>query len=422
METTRGVRVAVLTAVTVLVASVVVVPAWTEPDPVRVGVLHSATGTMAVSEQPVADAALLAIEEVNAAGGVLGRRVEPVFADGASDPEVFARRADHLYGRTRVAAVFGCWTSASRKAVVPVVEANDGILVYPVQYEGAETSPNVFYLGAAPNQQIVPAVRWAADRLGERVFVVGSDYIFPRLAGEVVRDQVAAIGGELVGEVYIPLGSTAVGPMVAAIAQAKPSVVLNLINGDANVAFFRALRAAGVKPETTPVISFSIAEPELQAMPRADIAGDYAAWNYFQSVDTPANVAFVARYQARFGADRVTSDPIEAAYIGVHLWAQAVADAGTTDPVAVRRAFRRQTIAAPEGPVAIDPDTQHAWKTVRIGRVRADGQFEIVWESGRPVRPGPYPFTRSRPDWHAAIDRYYQGWGRQWAADPRESP
>ena len=255
-----------------------------------------------------------------------------------------------------------------------------------------------------------------------RVFVVGSDYIFPRLAAEVVRDQVAAIGGELVGEMYVPLGSTAVGPMVAAIVEAKPGVVLNLINGDSNVAFFRALRAAGVTPASVPVISFSIAEPELRAMPRADIAGDYAAWNYFQSVDTPANVDFVRRYQARFGADRVTSDPIEAAYVGVHLWAQAVADAGTADPPAVRRAFRRQTMAAPEGPVAIDPDTQHAWKTVRIGRIRPDGQFDIVWDSGRPVRPVPYPFTRSRSDWHAAIDGLYRGWGRKWAADPGGTP
>jgi urea transport system substrate-binding protein len=412
---------ALLIALAVVAAGWAVSAALRPTDTIRVGVLHSTTGTMALSEKPVIDAVLLALDEVNAEGGVLGKRVEPVIADGESDAATFARQAERLIRGERVAAIFGCWTSASRKAVVPVVEKHNHLLLYPVQYEGAEQSPNVFYLGAAPNQQIVPAVRWAAQNLGKRFFLVGSDYVFPRVAGEIVKDQVAALGAELVGEHYLPLGSTEVAGVVEQIVKAKPHAVLNLINGDTNLAFFQALRQAGVTPRQVPVVSFSIAEPELQAMPRAELAGDYTVWNYFQSVDTPANRDFVRRFRARYGADRVTSDPVEAAYVGARLWAQAVAAAGSADPAAARQALKHQTLAAPEGVVSIDADTQHAWKTVRVGRIRADGQFDVVWDSAHPIRPVPFPISRPRSAWEALLARLHDGWGGRWAK-PQAAP
>jgi urea transport system substrate-binding protein len=391
---------------------------WTlRPDaagPIVVGVLHSLTGSMAASEAPVVDGVLLAIEELNEAGGVLGRPVRPIVVDGRSDAETFAREAEGLITRQRVVTVFGCWTSASRKTVKPVFERHQHLLVYPVQYEGLEDSPSIVYTGAAPNQQLIPAIKWSFDRLGQRFFLVGSDYVFPRTANAIIRDQVTALGGAVVGEAYLPLGSHDVGPVVAAIRAAGPQVILNTINGDTNVAFFRALRAAGITPASVPTMSFSFAEPELRRLPAREMAGDYATLNYFQSVDREQNRRFVERYRRRYGADRVTSDPIEAGYFGVHLWAQAVADAGVAEVGAIRKAIKRQSYDAPGGVVYVEPENQHTWKIVRIGKIRADGQFDVVWSSEKPIRPVPYPIYRSREEWTAFLDGLYRGWGGAW--------
>lgn len=387
--------------------------------PIRVGVLHSLTGTMAMSEKSVAQATLMALEEINERGGPLDRPLDPVVLDGASDPAAFARGAERLITRDRVATVFGCWTSASRKTVRPVFERHDHLLVYPVQYEGLEQSPNIIYTGAAPNQQIVPAVKWAFDHLGRRFFLAGSDYVFPRTANAIIKDQVSALRGAVAGEEYLPLGSKDVSGLVARIRAAKPDVIFNTINGDSNVAFFRALRAAGITPDRIPTMSFSIAEDELRGMDPRETAGDYATWNYFQSLPGDANRRFVERFRHKYGADRVTDDPVEAAYFGVHLWAQAVEDAGSDDPRAIRRAIRRQSFRAPEGIVYVDPENGHTWKSVRVGRIRADGQFDVVWSSDKPVRPVPYPIFRSRPEWDAFLDDLYRGWGGQWAKPGR---
>lgn len=385
-------------------------------DPVLVGVLHSLSGTMSVSETVVVDAVLFAIDEVNQSGGVLGRPVKAVVADGRSDWPTFAREAERLISEERVAAVFGCWTSASRKTVIPIFEKHDHLLIYPVQYEGVESSPCVMYMGAAPNQQIIPAVEWAIRTQNKkRFFLVGSDYVFPRTANEVLKDQIRKLGGEVVGTQYIPLGSADVGEAITAIKQAKPDMILNTINGDTNVAFFRALRAAGITPQTIPTMSFSVGEQELRSLSAADTAGDYAAWTYFQSVDTPENKDFVRRFHEKFPQRSVT-DPMEAAYVGVHMWARAVNEAQSLDPKAVRRAMLNQRWTAPEGPVRIDADTQHCYKTPRIGRIRDDGQFEIVWTAPEPVRPEPYPPSRSAAEWKAFLHDLYAGWGNQWAA------
>ena len=386
--------------------------------PIRVGILHSLTGTMAMSETPVVDAVRLSIEEINASGGLLGgRRVVPIIADGRSDWPTFAAESRRLISDEKVCAVFGCWTSASRKTVRPIFEELDGLLFYPVQYEGLEQSPNIIYLGAAPNQQIIPAVKWAFDNLGSRRFyLVGSDYVFPRAANAVIGDQVKALGAQVVGEDYIPLGRTEVQAIVARIVAAHPDVILNTINGDTNVAFFRALRAAGISPGTIPTISFSIGESELPSLNPSTCVGDYAVWNYFQTLDGPRNSAFVAAFRKRYGAERVVSDPMEAAYCAVKLWAQAVEEAGTENTDAVRKTILDQSMAAPEGVILIDPETQHAWRPVRVGRIRADGQFDIVWDSHRPVRPQPFPISRTPAEWERFLDGLRAGWGGHWAA------
>jgi urea transport system substrate-binding protein len=370
---------------------------------------------MAISERAVVDAALLAIEELNEAGGLLGRHIEAVVADGRSDAATFAVEAERLITQDRVAAIFGCWTSASRRTVRPVIERLEHLLFYPVQYEGLEESRHVIYLGAAPNQQIIPAVKWSLDHMGQRFFLVGSDYVFPRAANAIIRDQVAALRGQVVGEEYALLGSNDVGPMIARIKETRPDMVLNTLNGGTNLAFFRGLRAAGFSADDLPVLSFSIGENELATLPAAEIAGHYAAWNYFQSVPGEQNRAFVARVKRRYGSDRVTSDPMEAAYVGVHLWAQAVEEAGTTEVRAVRDGIRRQSRNAPEGPVYIDPDNGHTWRVVRIGRIREDGLFDIVWSSGTPIRPAPFPPHRTKAAWLEFLGNLQQGWGGAWA-------
>jgi urea transport system substrate-binding protein len=382
--------------------------------PIQVGVLHSLSGTMAISERALVDATLLGLHEINDAGGLLGRPVEPVVLDGRSRAVVFAEQAQQLVNR-RVSAIFGCWTSSSRKLVKAVVERGDCLLFYPVAYEGLETSPSIVYTGAAPNQQLAPAVAWSMEHLGRRCFLVGSDYVYPRAANAIIRDYWTALGGQIVGQHYLPLGSARVHDVVAAIAAVKPDVIFNAISGDTNVIFFNALRAAGITPERIPTMSLGLAEEELRALDVRDLAGDYATHSYFQTIDSPENRRFVAAFQGRYGAHRVTSDAIQAAYIGTKLWAQAVIQAGTAEVRSVRQAIGRQSYAAPEGMVYVDPDNQHLWKSVRIGRVRADGQFDVVWSSDKPVRPVPFPVTRSRAAWLSFLDDLYQSWERQWS-------
>ncbi|MBI3269424.1 MAG: urea ABC transporter substrate-binding protein [Planctomycetes bacterium] len=382
---------------------------------IKIGVLHSLTGTMAISERSVRDATLLAIEELNAQGGLLGRKLEPVVVDGKSDWPTFATEAERLIAQEKVSVVFGCWTSASRKTVRPVFEKYDHLLFYPVQYEGLEQSPNIVYTGAAPNQQIIPAVKWSFDNIGKKFFLVASDYVFPRSANAIIKAQVAALRGEIVGEEYLLLGAQDTRAVVEKIVAAQPSVILNTINGDTNVMFFRDLRAAGISPAKIPTMSFSIAEDEFRSMSAKDMAGDYTAWNYFQSIATPENEEFVKRFRAKYGPERVTDDPIEAGYFGVYLWAQAVKAAATDEVKAVRRALANQTFKAPEGLVTIDADNQHTWKPVRIGKIRADGQFDIAWTSENAVRPVPYPLYRTPQEWEKFLQDLYEGWGNRWA-------
>lgn len=389
-------------------------------DPIKVGILHSLTGTMAISETSVVKATQMAIEEINEQGGVLGGPIKAVIKDGASDWDRFAQEAESLITDDKVSVVFGCWTSASRKTVKPIFEKHDHLLFYPVQYEGLESSPNIVYTGAAPNQQIIPAVKWAIDHLGKRFYLIGSDYVFPRSANAIMKDQIRSLQGEIVGEHYILLGSQKVQQAITEIIATQPDAILNTINGDTNVAFFQALHASGITPDKIPTISFSIAESELQTMGAQEFVGDYAAWNYFQSIQSEENTRFIKAYHHRYGDDQVLTDPMEAAYVGVHLWAKAVAKAKSPDPKIVRQFLANLTLAAPEGPISIDPKSQHLWKNVRIGKIREDGQFEIVWNTPKPVRPLPYPTYRSTPEWELFLKNLYSDWYNNWA-NPGES-
>lgn len=364
---------------------------------IKIGVLHSLSGTMASSERPLVDALQLGIAESNASGGINGQMIEAVVVDCRSDAAYCAQQAERLITEEKVSALFGCWTSACRKAVKPVVEKHRHLLFYPVQYEGMEISPNIIYTGAAPNQQLIPGVNWALQHLGKRVYLVGSDYVYPRMANRMIKDIVAAQGGIVAGERYLPLGATAMEAVVADIARQRPQVVLNTLNGDSNAYFFAALEKAGLS--NLPLLSFSVEENGMQAWGGNRLTRHYAAWTYFQSLPGEENRHFLAAYQARYGAGRPVSDPMQASCVAIHLWVQAAREAGSADPARVQRTILSQTIKAPEGMVAIDPDTRHLWKTPRIGKIRPDGQFDIVWDAGQPLEPMPFPSYRFREEW-----------------------
>ncbi len=385
-------------------------------SPIRVGILHSRTGRMAMSESSMIDAEVLALEEINARGGLLGRKVEWVIADGGSDWPRFAREARRLIETENVSVVFGCWTSASRKSVKPVFEEKNHLLVYPMAYEGIERSPNIVYTGAAPNQQIIPTVKWCYDHLkARRFFLVGSDYVWPRCVGAIARDQIKGLGAEVVSDRYVFFDSSSVDGIIDEIKTKKPDVVLSSLVGETNVAFYTRLAAAGVWPATIPIVSFSIAEEELRKLPAASMAGDYAAWTYFQSIERDDANSFARRFQARYGADRVVSSTMASAYDGVMLWSKAVEEADSAEVSRVRRFIVRQSMGAHGGVTAIDEETQHAWLPVYIGKIRNDGQFDVVWSSSKPVRPVPYPISRSRSEWEEFLGSLYRGWGGSWS-------
>ena len=360
-------------------------------DEIKIGILHSITGTMAISERSLIDSVQLAVEEINMSGGLLGKKLVAIVEDGASEPSVFARKAEKLIIEEKVCSLFGCWTSASRKAVLSVVEENDHLLFYPLQCEGFESSKNVIYTGASPNQQILPAVEWCIKTLNrKRMFLVGSDYIFPRKANEIIRRILPNQGGECCGEIYRTLGNRDFREVVKNIIESGADVILNTINGDSNIAFFKALNDFGITPDKIPVISFSFAEDELKSIGTEFTTGHYCAWNYFQSIDTVENEKFVNAFKSKYGEERVTDDPIEAAYLSVYIFAKAVEKTHSIDPRAVREACRGIEFDAPGGIVRIDPENQHTWTIARVGKIRKDGNFDLVWSSSDIIEPDPY--------------------------------
>ncbi|MEV6319933.1 urea ABC transporter substrate-binding protein [Nocardia sp. NPDC051787] len=362
----------------------------TSKDAIKVGSLHSLSGTMAISEVTVANSTKLAVDQINAAGGVLGKKIELVLEDGASDPKTFAEKAEKLISSDCVAAVFGGWTSSSRKAMKPKFESLNSLLYYPVQYEGLEDSKNIFYTGATTNQQIIPALDYLKQKGITSLYLVGSDYVFPQTANREIKAYAVANGIEIKGEDYTPLGSTDFSTIVNKVRTAKAGAVFNTLNGDSNVAFFREYTSAGLKAADMPVISVSIAEEEVAGIGAQNIAGQLTAWNYYQTVDTPVNKKFVADYKAAFGADKPTSDPMEAAYASVYLWKNTVEKAKSFKVEDIQAAADGVSFEAPEGLVTIDGSNHHITKTARIGEIRPDGLIYTVWDSGKAVTPDPY--------------------------------
>jgi urea transport system substrate-binding protein len=384
--------------------------------PLRVGVLHSLTGTMASSESSLVDAILLAIARVNAAGGVLGRPVEAVVRDGRSHADTFIDAARQLLDDDGVPVVFGCWTSASRRAVRHLFEERRRPLFYSVQYEGIEDSPAVIYLGAAPNQQLIPAVRWAFAFLArKKFFLVGSDYVFPRVATEILKDQLHVLGASVAGEAFIPLGSVDVASVVQRIKKSGATMILNTINGDTNVAFIRELRAAKVTSEAIPLLSFSLDQTGYRELDPSLVAGDYLAWNYFEAFESPENAEFLRTLHERFGP-RPATDPMATSYSAVLLWAEAVKRAGSLDMAAIRGVLDKVVVQTPLGELRVTPSNDHAVKTIAIGQIGSDAKVQVVWSAPKPVEATPYPETRSREQWESLLAKLQRDWGGKWEA------
>jgi len=378
-------------------------------ETIKVGVLHSLSGTMAISETALKDVALMTIEEINASGGVLGKKLEPVIVDPASNWPLFAEKARQLLTQDKVAVVFGCWTSVSRKSVLPVFKELNGVLFYPVQYEGEELERNVFYTGAAPNQQAIPAVEYLMSKEGggaKRFFLLGTDYVYPRTTNKILRAFLKSkhVAEADIEEVYTPFGHSDYQTIVANIkkfAAGGKTAVISTINGDSNVPFYKELGNAGLKATNVPVVAFSVGEEELRGIDTKPLVGHLAAWNYFMSLKNKENEAFIAKYRAYAkrkklpnAAAVVTDDPMEATYVGIHMWKQAVEKAKSTDPDKVIAAVAGQTFRAPSGFVlTMDLTNHHLHKPVFIGEIRSDGQFSVVWKTKEPIRAQPWsPF------------------------------
>ncbi len=398
--------VALAGAVLALCSAAGPVAARAKEETIKVGILHSLSGTMAISETALKDVALMTIEEINASGGVMGRKLEPVVVDPASNWPLFAEKARQLLTQDKVAVVFGCWTSVSRKSVLPVFKELNGLLFYPVQYEGEELEKNVFYTGAAPNQQAIPAVEYLMSKEGggaRRFFLLGTDYVYPRTTNKILRAFLHAKGvsDADIAEVYTPFGHGDYQTIVANIkkfALGGKTAVISTINGDSNVPFYKELGNAGLKATDVPVVAFSVGEEELRGIDTRPLVGHLAAWNYFMSLKNPANAAFVRKFRAyakRKGlpsADRVvTNDPMEATYVGIHMWKQAVEKAHSTEVKKVIPAMGGQAFPAPSGfTLTMDPTNHHLHKPVFIGEIRPDGQFNVVWKTKKPIRAQPW--------------------------------
>ena len=382
-------------------------PAAMAADTIKVGILHSLSGTMAISETVLKDVALMTIDEINAKGGVMGKKLEPVVVDPASNWPLFAEKARQLLTQDKVAVTFGCWTSVSRKSVLPVFEELNGLLFYPVQYEGEELSKNVFYTGAAPNQQAIPAVEYLMSKDGggaKRWFLLGTDYVYPRTTNKILRAFLKSKGvaEKDIEEVYTPFGHSDYQTIVANIKKFSAggkTAVISTINGDSNVPFYKELGNQGLKAKDVPVVAFSVGEEELRGVDTKPLVGHLAAWNYFMSVKNPTNTAFIKAWSAYAKAKNLpghkdkplTNDPMEATYIGIHMWKQAVEKAKSTDTDKVIAAMAGQTFKAPGGFMStMDPKNHHLHKPVFIGEVRADGQFNVVWKTSGPVKAKPW--------------------------------
>ena len=383
--------------------------------PIKVGILHSLTGSLALSEKAIVDGELLAIEEINARGGVLGRQIKPIIVDGKSDLDLFVTEAERLITQEKVVAIIGCWASSIRKAVKPVIEKYNSLLIYPTAYEGVEESPNIFYTGATQNQEIVPAALWSLYNLGTKFFLVGSDNIFSRVTNEIVKSTLAVTSAQIVGEEYILVDSDVVQPIISRILEIKPDVIINTLYGSGNLSFFKELRAHNITPEKIPVMTISsVTETEFSKIGVNAMAGDYGTASYFQSIERKENSIFISNFKKKYGSSRVISESVEAGYVSAHIWAQAANTAQSADPSLVRQHLFNQIFNAPSGILYVDSKILHLWKMVYVGRLRSDGQFSIVWDSNCAIEPFIYPILKDKKFWDTFENDLYETWGKRW--------
>lgn len=360
-------------------------------ETVKLGLLHSLSGTIAIAEASLVDAEKMAIDEINAAGGVLGRKIEVVVEDGASENAVFAEKARKLLERDKVAAIIGCYTSASRKAILPALSRAKGLLYYPTYYEGQEQDKQVFYPSQEATQSVIAAVDWMAREKGKNFFLVGSDYIYPHTCNKIAKPTITKAGGKVLGEEYAPLGHTEFSSIINKIKATKPDCIYSTVVGGSNVAFYKQLRAAGLDGSKITLLSTVVSENEVEGIGKDNAVGYYACMGYFQSIKSPANEKFVKAFKAKYGQGRVIGDPMQVAYNSVYLWKMAVEKAKSFDVDKVIAASGGIELDAPEGAVRMHATNHHVWKKVRVGRARADGQFDIVWEAPSLIEPNPFP-------------------------------
>lgn len=396
----------------ILCIGVLKLSASQELKTLKVGILHSKTGVMATSEIPMILSTLFAIEEINRSGGIDGKLIEPVIYDGASDNEEFKKGANYLIDQG-ITTLFGCWTSSSRKSIVPILEERQAALFYSVQFEGLERSPQVIYLGAPPNQQLLPAVSWAMSHITKQFYVVGSDYIYPKASFQILQDFLPSQGGKILGSRFIPLAVLDVDAIIADIKRLKPPAILNFLNGQVNQKFFQYLES---DPELKkiPIFSFSVTEDNIADW-RVSLDSHYLCWSYFQNFTTPTNRPFLKSFHETVDPQIIVNDPMETAYCGVYLWANTVKTIGSTDIKKILHFIQGQGFLAPEGIVNVERNN-HLYRAIALCQVKAGIQPQLVWKSTQVIKPDPFPLSRSQQEWDILLKRWYQQWGNKWGA------
>ncbi len=375
----------------------------------KVGILYSQTGPLAITELPLIDATMLAIDQINQKSGLLNTVIEPIIIDAHSDPAIFAQEAEKLINQYKVKAIFGCWTTSSLQAVKPIIEKHNNILFYPGQYEGFEKSLHIIYTGVTITQLFLPGVSWGFFNVGKKFYLIGSDNTYQKIAHVVLEKQIEELGGSIVGRSYIPIKENNIENFrhaVDEISSTKPELILNTIHGIDNMIFFKLLRDKGISSQKIPTMSFSISIPEIMLMDVNNFVGDYLCSSYFQSISSVENRYFIEIFKNKFGSQRLISDAMESAYCSVLLWQQAVKQANSTEPHTIIEAIKEQGLNAPGGIIFIDPVTLQSWKNIRIGRIKQNGQCDIVWDSKKPLRPSVYPPYESTEFWDAIVRKF----------------
>jgi len=390
-------------------------PKPSENMPIKVGVLFSKTGAFSLEGQALIDATLLAIDELNARGGLLERPIVPIVIDGESDPAIFLKAVKKLIEQDKVSVIFGCENSVERRTVEPLISKDSLVFIYPGRNEGVDSSKNIIFTGEAPNQQIIPAVSWAFQNLGKRFFLVGSDSIYSHIANAIIKDYIYALDGEVVGESYLPWGSkTGMNSIVETINLARPNVIINTIIGQEAVAFFQSLRTAGIYPDDVPTVSLSLNENTLRRLNSVDMEGDFIVGSYFQSLKLPSNKQFIESFRQKYGKGRAIDNSMISAYSSVILWAKAVKEGKSVSPQKVFDFIENQSVASPTGLIYVDPETLSVYKPSRIGKINTENQLDVVWDSNISVAPTIYTIFKTPQEWDEKVKDLYLKWGRQW--------